>query len=170
MIDPQRQANKYIKNMGKGIDTGIDLCKLSDPNFLRTLELGIQFGKWILLENIGIELDPALEPVLQQQKVKDGSGYVIKLGDKSITYMETFRFFMTTTLPNPHYSPETSVKVTLLNFAITPGGFEDQMLGIVVAKEQPEMEEKKQALVKSNAAMNKQLKELEDEILRLLSA
>merc|ERR1719262_1427938 len=31
------------------------------------------------------------------------------------------------------------------------------------------MEEKKQQLVKNNAAMNKQLKELEDEILRLLS-
>jgi dynein heavy chain, axonemal len=69
MIDPQRQANKYIKNMGKQVETGIDICKLSDPNFLRTLELGIQFGKWILLENIGIDLDPALEPVLLQLKV-----------------------------------------------------------------------------------------------------
>ena len=29
---------------------------------------------------------------------------------------------MTTTLPNPSYSPETCVKVTLLNFAITPDG------------------------------------------------
>lgn len=35
-------------------------------------------------------------------------------------------------------------QVTLLNFAITPEGLQDQMLGIVVAKEQPEMEEKKQ--------------------------
>ena len=39
MIDPQRQANKYIKNMGKGVETGIDVCKLSDPTFLRFLEL-----------------------------------------------------------------------------------------------------------------------------------
>jgi len=29
------------------------------------LRLGIQFGKWILLENIGEALDPALEPVGQ---------------------------------------------------------------------------------------------------------
>jgi len=169
MIDPQRQANKYIKNMGKDIETGCDVCKMSDSNFLRTLELGIQFGKWILLENIGITLDPALEPVLQQQKVKDGSGFVIKLGDKSINYAETFKFFMTTTLPNPHYSPEVSVKVTLLNFAITPTGLEDQMLGIVVAKERPDLEEQKNQLVKENAKMNKQLKDIEDEILHLLS-
>ena len=49
MIDPQRQANKYIKNMGKDVEAGIDICKMSDAGFLRTLELGIQFGKWVLL-------------------------------------------------------------------------------------------------------------------------
>merc|ERR1719277_210905 len=155
--------------MGKDTDTGIDVCKLSQANFLRTLELGIQLGKWILLENIGIALDPALEPVLGQQKVKDGSGYVIKLGDKSITYSDMFKFFMTTTLPNPHYSPETSVKVTLLNFAITPSGLEDQMLGIVVSKERPDLEQQKNELVVQNAKMNKTLKEIEDDILKLLA-
>ena len=30
--------------------------------------LGIQFGKWILLENIGEQLDPALEPVLKPRE------------------------------------------------------------------------------------------------------
>jgi dynein heavy chain len=169
MIDPQRQANKYIKNMGKETETGIDVIKLSEKNFLRTLELGIQFGKWILLENIGISLDPALEPILLQQKIKDGSGYTMRLGDKTITYNMTFKFFLTTTLPNPHYSPETSVKVTLLNFAITPGGLEDQMLGIVVAKERPDLEEQKNELVVANAKMNRDLKEIEDEILKLLA-
>jgi len=38
--------------------------KLSEPNLIRSLELAIQFGKWVLLENIGEELDPALEPIL----------------------------------------------------------------------------------------------------------
>merc|ERR1719506_295562 len=159
MIDPQRQANKYIKVFGKNAsESGMNTCKQSDSNFLQTLELGIQFGRWVLLENIGESLDPALEPILQQQKIKDGSSYVIKLGDKTVNYDDKFRFFMTTTLANPHYSPETSVKVSILNFAITPEGLQDQMLGIVVQKEQPEMEEKKQELVKNNASMNRQLK------------
>merc|ERR1712050_437169 len=93
--------------------------------------------------------------------VKEGSSYIIKMGDKSVNYGDTFRFFMTTTLPNPHYSPETSVKVTLLNFAITAIGLEDQMLGIVVAKERPDLEEQKNDLVIQNAKMNKTLKEIE---------
>lgn len=82
--------------------------------------MAIQFGKWVLVENIGEELDPALEPILLQQKVRSGSGYVIRIGEKTISYSDSFKFFLTTTLPNPHYTPETSVKVTLLNFAITP--------------------------------------------------
>ena len=56
------------------------------------------------------------------------------------------QFYITTKLRNPHYLPEVSVKVTLLNFMITPEGLEDQLLGIVVAKERPELQEEKERL------------------------
>jgi dynein heavy chain len=36
---------------------------------------------------------------------------------------------MTTKLRNPHYLPETAVKVALLNFMITFEGLQDQILG-----------------------------------------
>ena len=79
----------------------------------------------MLLENIGEELDPALEPILLQQLTKQGTNYTIKVGERSIPYSFDFKFFLTTTLPNPHYTPETSVKVTILNFSITPTGLEE---------------------------------------------
>ncbi len=53
----------------------------------------------------------------------------IRLGDATIEYSDQFRFYITTKLRNPHYLPEVSVKVTLLNFMITPAGLSDQMLG-----------------------------------------
>lgn len=59
----------------------------------------------------------------------------IKLGDRVIEYSADFRFYITTRLKNPHYLPEVATKVSLLNFMITPEGLEDQLLGIVVAKE-----------------------------------
>ena len=37
-------------------------------------------------------------------------------------------------------------QVTLLNFMITPEGLEDQLLGIVVQRERPELEEEKTKL------------------------
>ena len=48
-------------------DNGLEVMKLSDEDFLRRLENAIHFGKPCLLENVGEELDPALEPVLLQQ-------------------------------------------------------------------------------------------------------
>jgi dynein heavy chain len=41
---------------------------------------------------------------------------------------------------NPHYLPEISTKVTLINFMITHEGLNDQLLGILVKKERPELE------------------------------
>lgn len=169
MIDPQTQANKFIKNMGKGVETGCDTFKPSHPSLIRDLEVAIQFGKWVLLENVSETLDPALEPILQMQLVKSGNSYTIKVGEKSVPFNPTFKFFLTTTLPNPHYSPETSVKVTILNFAITQAGLEEQMLNQLIGLELPELQEKKNQIVEDNARFAKISYEIEDKILAQLS-
>ena len=80
LIDPQGQANRYIRSMAKDTETifavnGMDVVKFSDKNFLRTLENGVQFGRWVLLENILEHLDAALEPILFQQKFKQGENH-----------------------------------------------------------------------------------------------
>ena len=64
-----------------------------------------------------------------------GGVEMIRLGETIIEYSKDFRFYITTKLRNPHYLPEVATKVSLLNFMITPEGLEDQLLGIVVAKE-----------------------------------
>lgn len=168
MIDPQNQANKYIKNMGRDHSESIDILKTSDPNLMKMSELAIQFGKWVLVENVGENLDPSLEPILLQQTTKQGSSLTIVIGDKNIAYNENFKFFMTTTLPNPHYSPETCVKVTIINFAITPSGLEEQMLATIVGLENPTLEQKKIEIERKNAADKKELLNIEDSILKSL--
>lgn len=151
MIDPQTQANKFIKNLGKDKTEGFEVLKASDPTIMRTLESSIQLGKWVLIENVGKELDPSLEPILQNELKKEGGNLVISIGEKMIQYHPKFKFFMTTTMPNPHYSPETFAKVSIINFSITPKGLEEQMLAQVVALENSQMEIKKQEIVKKNA-------------------
>jgi len=168
MIDPQGQANKWVKNLEK--KNRLNVIKLSDANYARTLENAIQFGTPVLLENVGEELDPMLEPLLLKQTFKQGGVEYIKLGENVIEYSNDFKFYITTRLRNPHYLPEVSVKVTVLNFMITPLGLEDQLLGIVAAKEKPELEEKKNQLIIESAANRKQLKEIEDKILEVLSS
>uniref|UniRef100_A0A452IS51 Uncharacterized protein n=1 Tax=Gopherus agassizii TaxID=38772 RepID=A0A452IS51_9SAUR len=165
-IDPQGQANKWIKNLEK--ENGLEVAKLSDRDFLRSLENSIRFGKPFLLENVGEELDPALEPVLLKQIYKQQGSTVLKLGDTVIPYHEDFKMYITTNLPNPHYTPEISTKLTLINFTLS--GLEDQLLGQVVAEERPDLEEAKNQLIISNAKMRQELKEIEDQILYRLSS
>jgi dynein heavy chain len=75
----------------------------------------------VLFENVGEDLDPALEPLLLRQIVKNE----LKMGDGAIEYNWDFKFYMTTKFRNPHYLPEISTKVNLLNFMITPEGLAD---------------------------------------------
>ena len=49
----------------------------------------------------------------------------LKLGDSVIDYSKDFKFLLTTKLRNPHYLPEVSTKVTLINFMITMEGLAD---------------------------------------------
>lgn len=74
-----------------------------------------------------------------------------------MSYHDSFRFFITTNFANPHYSPETSVKVCIINFGITELGLEEQMLAKIVEIEYPTLENRKSEIVRKNAADRKQL-------------
>ncbi|KAK9398328.1 dynein heavy chain 2 axonemal [Crotalus adamanteus] len=167
MIDPQCQATKWIKNMEA--NKGLKIIDLQMPDYLRVLEAAIQLGSPVLLQNVQEELDPTLAPILNKSVTKVGGRLLIRLGDKEVEYHPEFRFYLTTKLSNPHYTPETSSQTTIVNFAVKEQGLEAQLLGIVVRKEQPELEEQKGSLVLNIAAGKRKLKELEDEILRLLN-
>ena len=56
---------------------------------------------------------PALDP-----PVSAGGRLLMRIGDKEVEYNPNFRFYITTKLSNPHYSPETSAKTTIVNFAV----------------------------------------------------
>ena len=71
MVDPQGQANKWVKNMEK--EHKLSIIKLTDSDYMRTLENCITFGNPLLLENVGEDLDPSLEPLLLKQTFKQGN-------------------------------------------------------------------------------------------------
>merc|ERR1719506_13773 len=150
-------------------DTTLKILRLTKSDYGRQLEMAIQFGFPVLIENILETLDPMLEPLLQKAFYKAGNLMMIRLGDSTIEYSPNFKLYLTTKLPNPHYAPEVCVTVTLLNFVTTQEGLADQLLAVLVAKEFPEMEVKRNQLVVESAESKAQLKEVEDRILKMLS-
>jgi dynein heavy chain, axonemal len=103
MIDPQGQANKWVKKMEES--NSLKVVKQTQANFVRILESSMQFGHPVLLENVPEYIDPILEPVLLKQLVKFGGVFTIRLGDSTIEYDKNFKLYITTKLRNPHYPP-----------------------------------------------------------------
>ena len=48
----------------------LEVVKLTEPDYMRRLENAIQFGNPVLLEGVGQELDPTLEPLLLKSTFK----------------------------------------------------------------------------------------------------
>jgi dynein heavy chain len=167
MIDPQGQAIKWIKNMER--ERGLKIVDLQMKDYLRTLENAIQYGTPVLMQNVGEELDPSLEPILNKAFVKIGGRLMLKLADKEVEFNPAFKFYITTKMSNPTYGPDISTKVTICNFAVVVKGLEAQMLAQVVRRERLDLEQQKDELVLKIAGGKKKLVELEDRILFLLA-
>ncbi|SCU71914.1 Cytoplasmic dynein 2 heavy chain (DYNC2H1), putative [Trypanosoma equiperdum] len=167
-IDPQGQACAWIRAMER--ENNLRTIRLSDPSYMRTLENAIRVGLPVLIENVEETVDAALDPVLLRQTYRSQGRLLLKLGDVEIDYDPGFRMYMTSKLPNPHYLPELQIKVTVINFTVTQGGLENQLLTDVVRYECAELEAKASNTQKDISDGKTQLKAIEDRILHLLTS
>ncbi|XP_058067045.1 dynein axonemal heavy chain 12 [Anopheles bellator] len=166
-VDPQLQANKWIRNMER--NNHLVVVKFSQPDYIKKIETCVENGHPVLIENVFEELEAPLDPLLNRNTYVQGGVEYIAIGENVIPLSPKFRLYLTSCLRNPHYLPEVYNKVTVINFALTIQGLEDQLLGIVVAKERPDLQELRQSLILQGAKNVAMLKDVEDRILKTLS-
>ncbi|XP_067124238.1 dynein axonemal heavy chain 1-like [Centruroides vittatus] len=165
-IDPQGQANKWIKTIES---SSLECIKLTDKEFLHSLDHAIRFGKPCLLENIGEILDHSLDSLLLKQVLKRRDN-IIKFGNSVIPFNTNFHLYITTKLSNPHFTAEMSSKVNVINFVLSSSGFQHQLLSYVVASERPDLEHAKIQLTRDNIKMENEFKSINNKILEQLSS
>lgn len=167
LIDPQNQANVWIKNLEK--ENKIRTTKFIHPNFMTVVEECMTSGKPCLIENIDNELELCIDPILFRNTFEQNGMKYMDLGSKIIPYNDNFRLYLISNKRNPELSPAVYSKVTVINFSLANQGLEEQLLGIVVAKERPDLQELRLKVIFESAQNKKTLKALEDNILKTLS-
>lgn len=166
-VDPQMQIVTWLKK--KEEKAGLTVKTFNDE-YVKFLELAIQYGKPFLFENLDEELDPMVDPVLEKKVVLLNGQKMITLGDNQLEWNDTFMLYMTTKLSNPKYTPEVMGKASIVNCVITLEGLAAQLLNVVVGFERPDLEERRRGLVQQMSADRQEIKNLEDTLLHDLAA
>ena len=170
MIDPQAQAINWIRNKEEDRlppwkETNISNNKLKDQ-----LEFCMSEGKAMIVVGIEEEIDPLLDPVMQKEIVKKGRSYYITVADQQMDYDPNFMCYFVTRLPKPHFSPELQAMTTVVDFAVTRLGLEDQLLGIVIGQEQKALQDQLQEVLQECNNNRRTLDQLDAELLDRLSS
>lgn len=76
---------------------------------------------------------------------------------------------MTSRLANPHFSPELAAKTTIIDFTVTIGGLEQQLLGRLIGIESRHLEDQLTQLQEDVTSNTKILQTYEDQLLERLA-
>ena len=170
IIDPQLQGIKWLRSRFENMEgTQLVVLQTTQNSWTTRLEDAIQNGDVVVMENMGVDIDAVMDPLLMRSFYRKGRSMFLKFGDNEVAYDENFKLFLQTKLSNPSYKPEIFASCSVINFIVTEAGLEEQLLAKVVGKEKPELEQQAAELLVSFNRYKIQLLQLEDELLDRLA-
>ena len=102
LVQREKEAQaRYATELKESQDEAERLRKSLEGSLMQQLASGIENGVPVMIENIQLQVDAVLNPVIGRQKIKRGRNFVVKLGDKEVDYHPKFKLYLQTKLSNP---------------------------------------------------------------------
>ncbi|KAL4465245.1 hypothetical protein ABPG74_001959 [Tetrahymena malaccensis] len=170
LIDPQGQGQNWILNKySSQIIPERCITTQSHPKFKDMfLKFCMESGLTLIIENIENEVDPMLDSLLDKQISIKGKTQFVNIAGTEFELSKQFKLFMICRLVNPKFSPELSAKAVIIDFTVTQSGLEQQLLGLVISKEQRVLENSLNQLLADANQNQKDLQHLDMKLLECL--
>ena len=168
LVDPQGQGKIWLRT--KEQYNEMQVTNLNHKYFRTHLEDSLSLGRPLLIADVGEQLDPILDNLLERNFIKQGKALKVMLGDREMDITDGFYLYITTKLPNPAYSPEISARCAIIDFTVTLQGLEDQLLGRVIKMEKSDLEKDRIRLAEDVLENKATVMELENNLLEKLNS
>ena len=166
IIDPSGRVTEFLQNEHQ--DRRLTVTSFLDDNFVKQLESSLRFGNPLLIQDAE-HLDPILNHILNKEYQKTGGRVLIQLGKQEIDFSSAFKLYLSTRDPSATFSPDIASRTTLVNFTVTRSSLQTQSLNEVLKSERPDIDQRRNNLVKMQGEFTTHLRGLEKRLLRALN-
>ncbi|CAI7627677.1 unnamed protein product [Penicillium viridicatum] len=166
IVDPSGRITEFLQKESK--ERKLTVTSFLDDSFVKQLESALRFGNPILIQDAE-HLDPILNHVLNKEYQKTGGRVLIQLGKQEIDFSPSFKLFLSTRDPSASFPPDICSRTTFVNFTVTQSSLQTQSLNDVLKFERPDVDERRNNLVKMQGEFKVHLRQLEKRLLQALN-
>ncbi|KAJ5782973.1 hypothetical protein N7457_004747 [Penicillium paradoxum] len=166
IVDPSGRITEFLQKQSK--ERKLTVTSFLDDSFVKQLESALRFGNPILIQDAE-HLDPILNHVLNKEYQRTGGRVLIQLGKQEIDFSPSFKLFLSTRDPSASFPPDICSRTTFVNFTVTQSSLQTQSLNDVLKFERPDVDERRNNLVKMQGEFKVHLRQLEKRLLQALN-
>ncbi|XP_050440794.1 dynein axonemal heavy chain 2-like [Adelges cooleyi] len=167
IVDPQYKAWTWIKNTEQ--ENGLKVVDFRMPNHMTILKTALIEGTPTIVRVFSEDIDPVIVSVLSKSILKIGNECFMQIGKTRIPYNDRFRMYIVAKIKTVSFTPEIFSRASVVDFAIQEEGLEQHLLTRLISIGNPALEERKLETEVKIETENKNLADLENELLEILN-
>lgn len=170
LLDPTRNALQWITGYLKlKNEHKFDILTPSDDRFTYNVELGIRFGKVLIIKDVKEPFKASLVSLLSMKIHCRFGKRFIHIGNKMVDFHEDFRFVLITDSVMKNTKGHMNGNLTLIPFTLTEKSLTDQLLVKWIAVKDPDSATKRVELLQKEGELTQERYLLQDKLLFELS-